>query len=121
LPEKIAILNGSTAYLPKECLKQYNISIVPPSVIWDNQIYLDGMDILPGEFYERLADSRSMPSTSQITPAAMEGAFRSIIEQGYEVLGIFSFIEGLRHSPFSDTGARNAGVAEDRLAIDSLS
>jgi len=89
MPNKVAIVTDSTAYLPEDCLKQYNISVTPLSVIWGDQVYLDGVDILPDEFYKRLADSRVMPTTSQVTPAAMQSMFQSLLEQGYNVLGIF--------------------------------
>jgi len=89
MSNKVAIITDSTAYLPEECQKQYNISVTPLSVIWGEQIYLDGVDILPGEFYKRLVVSKVMPTTSQVTPAAMQSTFQSLLEQGYDVLGIF--------------------------------
>jgi DegV family protein with EDD domain len=89
MPNKVAIVTDSTAYLPEECIKLYNISVTPLSVIWGDQVYLDGVDILPSEFYKRLADSKVMPTTSQVTPAVMHSTFQSLLEQGYDVLGIF--------------------------------
>lgn len=89
MSNKVAIVTDSTAYLPEECLKQYNISVTPLSVIWGDQVFLDGVDIMPDEFYKRLVDSKAMPTTSQVTPAAMQGAFQFLLEQGYDVLGIF--------------------------------
>ena len=86
---KVAVVTDSTAYLPNEILNQYNISVVPLSIIWDGHDYRDGIDILPGEFYERLTNSKVMPTTSQITIAAMQSTFRNLLEQGYDVLGIF--------------------------------
>jgi fatty acid-binding protein DegV len=71
MPNKVAIVTDSTAYLPEECLKQYNIVVTPLSVIWGDQVYLDGADILPNEFYKRLIESKVMPTTSQVTPAVM--------------------------------------------------
>ena len=71
MSNKVAIVTDSTAYLPDECLKQYNISVTPLSVIWGNDVYQDGVDILPGEFYKRLANSKVMPTTSQVTLAVM--------------------------------------------------
>src|SRR5512140_68693 len=42
---KVAIVTDSTAYLPKECIDQYHISVVPLSLVWGDQILLDGVDI----------------------------------------------------------------------------
>src|SRR5512147_2163475 len=89
MPNKVAIVTDSTAYLPQNFLKEYNISVTPLSVVWGEQAYLDGVDILPEQFYKRLAESKVMPTTSQVTPAAMHSKFQSLLEQGYDVLGIF--------------------------------
>lgn len=89
MSNKVAIVTDSTAYLPQECLKQYNISVTPLSVIWDDLVYRDGVDMLPGEFYERLAASRTMPTTSQVTPGVMQNTFEALLHQGFDVLGIF--------------------------------
>lgn len=89
MSNKVAIVTDSTAYLPEECVKQYNISIAPLSVIWGEQVYRDGVDILPEEFYNRLVNSKTMPTTSQVTPGVMQETFQSLLDQGYDVLGIF--------------------------------
>ncbi len=89
MPNKVAVVTDSTAYLPPQYLKQYNISVIPLSVVWGEQDYLDGVNILPEQFYKRLAESKVMPTTSQVTPAAMHHKFQALLEQGYNVLGIF--------------------------------
>ncbi len=90
MPNKVAIVTDSTAYLPAEHRTQYHISVTPLSVIWGDQVYLDGVDIQPSEFYDRLGNSKVMPTTSQVTPAVMLTTFQSLLEQGYDVLGILS-------------------------------
>ena len=89
MPNRVAIVTDSTAYLPEDCLKQYDITVTPLSVIWGDQVYQDGVDILPGDFYMRLAESRVMPTTSQVMPAVMQLTFESLLLQSYDVLGIF--------------------------------
>jgi DegV family protein with EDD domain len=89
MANKVAIVTDSTAYLPEHSLRQYHISITPLSVIWGDQIYGDGVDLQPAEFYSRLENSKTMPTTSQVTPAVMQDTFKSLLDQGYDVLGIF--------------------------------
>jgi DegV family protein with EDD domain len=89
MSNKVAIVTDSTAYLPEDCLKQYHITITPLSVIWGEDTYQDGVDISPGEFYSRLTTSKTMPTTSQVTPGVMQETFKSLLDQGYDVLGIF--------------------------------
>lgn len=89
MPNRVAIVTDSTAYLPQEYLKQYNIVVTPLSVILDDQVYTDGVDLLPGDFYKRLAAARTLPTTSKVMPAVMQLTFQSLLLQGYDVLGIF--------------------------------
>jgi len=62
---KIAIVTDSTAYLPKAFVDQHNIQVVPLKIHWDDTNFEDGIDINPTEFYDRLATSSTVPTTSQ--------------------------------------------------------
>lgn len=62
---KIAIVTDSTAYLPQDFVELHNIQVIPLNIHWDDQTYIDGIDIAPVEFYERLEKSSTIPSTSQ--------------------------------------------------------
>ncbi len=86
---KVAVLTDSTATLPAHLLAQYNISVLPLTVVWGEETLRDGVDISPSDFYTRLAASRILPTTSQATVPEVKTAFGSLLEQGYSVLGIF--------------------------------
>ena len=66
---KFAVVTDSTAYIPPEYIKKHNITVAPQVLIWDNETFRDGVDIQPDEFYTRLKTAKSMPSTSQVSPA----------------------------------------------------
>lgn len=123
MSNKVAVVTDSTAYLPQDLLKLYNISVTPLSVIWGEQVYLDGVDILPGEFYNRLSNSKIMPTTSQVTPGTMHSTFRSLLDQGYDVLGIFlsSKISGTVQSAIQAREIFTDGAMEKIAIVDSLS
>lgn len=87
--KKVAIVTDSTSYIPKELLEQYSVMVVPQVLIWGDNTYEDGVDIQPGEFYQRLATAKTMPTTSQVSVPNMRKAFSGLLEQDYEVLGIF--------------------------------
>jgi DegV family protein with EDD domain len=86
---KVAIITDSTAYIPDALLKQYDITVVPLILIWGEETFEDGVNMMPGEFYQRLSGSKVMPTTSQATIPSMQKAFSHLLEQGYDVLGIF--------------------------------
>jgi DegV family protein with EDD domain len=86
---KFAIVTDSTSYLPKEFIQKHNITITPLVLIWGDEMFQDGVDIQPAEFYSRLKTAKVMPTTSQATPATMHSAFQGLVDQGFDVLGIF--------------------------------
>ncbi len=87
--KKVAIVTDSTAYIPKDLCEKYAITVVPQVLIWGEKTYEDGVDIQPDEFYQKLATAKVMPTTSQVSVPNMRKAFGSLLEQGYDVLGIF--------------------------------
>jgi len=86
---KIVIVTDSTSYIPRDLAKKHNIAVVPQTLIWGEQTYRDGVDIQPDEFYIRLKTAKTMPSTSQASPATIQSIFQPLVEQGNEVVGIF--------------------------------
>lgn len=86
---KIAVVTDSTAYIPRDLREKYPITVVPQVVIWENETFEDDVTITPEQFYTRLRTAKVMPSTSQVSVVNMHKAFSSLVEQGYEVLGMF--------------------------------
>ena len=86
---KIAVVTDSTAYIPDDLVKKHNITVVPQVLIWDDQTYRDGIDIQSAEFFARLSTSKTMATTSQVSIADMQTAFQGLVDQGYDVIGIF--------------------------------
>lgn len=86
---KVAIVTDSTAYIPADLIKQYNLGVAPLELIWGDETFRDGVDIQPEEFYARLKTAKVMPTTSQATIPVMLEKFTQLVDAGYEVLGIF--------------------------------
>jgi DegV family protein with EDD domain len=68
--------------------KGYPIFAVPLQVIWDGKTYRDGIDIQPKEFYQRLQQSKSMPTTSQATPAAFTELYGRLLSEDYQIISM---------------------------------
>jgi DegV family protein with EDD domain len=86
---KVALITDSTAYIPDTLSAAYHITVTPQVLIWGDETFHDGVDILPNEFYKRLDTAKIMPTTSQVPIVVMKAAFEKLLEEGYEVLGIF--------------------------------
>ena len=86
---KIAIVTDSTSYIPADLVQKHNITVAPQVLIWDDKTYRDGIDIKSAEFFERLKTAKTMATTSQVSVTDMQSIFQGLVEQDYEVLGIF--------------------------------
>ena len=75
---KFALVTDSTAYLPPDLVEQYNIHVLPLNLHWGEETLLDGVNITPDEFYKRLAQSTSLPTTSQVSIHAFSELFNKL-------------------------------------------
>lgn len=78
----VAIVTDSTVSMPEHLLEEYDITVAPQVVIWDDETLLDGIDISAEEFYERLQREANMPTTSQTTIGAFKEIFEELSGQG---------------------------------------
>lgn len=86
---KIALVTDSTAYIPPDLVKKYNLTVTPQILIWGEDTYRDGVDISSEEFFNRLKTAKTMATTSQVPIPAMQEAFESLVAKDYDVVGIF--------------------------------
>ncbi|KPL82050.1 hypothetical protein SE15_13095 [Thermanaerothrix daxensis] len=78
----VALIADSTCDLPPEWVERYGILIVPQTIIFGREVFLDGIDMTPEAFYERLERTGEHPTTSQPPPEAFVRAFHRAAEQG---------------------------------------
>jgi DegV family protein with EDD domain len=118
---KVAIVTDSSAYIPKDLVKNLNIKVVPLVVIWGNETLEDDVDITPEKFYNRLKSAKEMPTTSQVSVPNMHKAFSGLVDQGFDVLGIFlsSKLSGTMQSAIQGRDELSAGKDKITL-VDSL-
>ena len=76
----VKIIVDSTADMPEE--RKRRCHVVPLTVHFGEEEYVDGVTIGHKEFYEKLVECDVLPTTSQATPAAFEEVFAKVIEAG---------------------------------------
>jgi len=103
---QVTIITDSTAYLPQEYVQQYSIRVIPLTFTWDGNTYRDGIDMSPDEFYTRLSQSASFPTTSQTPVHAYEELYRSLIAEGKKQILVLPISSGISGSVFSAQQAR---------------
>lgn len=83
---KTKIIIDSTTNVKKELADRFEI--VPLTVHFGEEEYIDGVTINYVDFYKRLATSDTLPTTSQPTPDNFAKVYRKAVEEGYEVVVI---------------------------------
>jgi DegV family protein with EDD domain len=76
------VVTDSSCDLPKELLDAHDIRVVPLEVDVDGEIFREGVDITPQEYWKKLAQAKELPKTSQPSPAVWEDAFDALIATG---------------------------------------
>lgn len=99
---KTAVVTDSAAYIDPKLVTQYNITVVPITVIFNQHPYLENVDIDSKTFFEKLRTEEKPPSTAQITMGQMQSTYDHLANEGYDEVisihlssGITGFFENL--------------------------
>ena len=101
MTHKIALLTDSTCDIPQDFLDKYEIQVVPLTIIWGGEQFQDGVDLTAEDFYKRLDEDPSIPTTSQPTPQQMVQAYDEAKRKGADqvlVITISSAMSGTHES-----------------------
>lgn len=82
----LRILVDSTFDFTPEQLELTGIEVVRLHVNFGGEDFVDGVDITPEGFYERLIESDALPTTSQAAPADFAEAFERLTANGDELV-----------------------------------
>jgi DegV family protein with EDD domain len=84
----VAIVTDSTADLPPQLIKQKLIRVVPLTLNFEGRSLLDGVDIKPSEFYRKLPNATTHPTTSQPSPGQFAEVYNELLANHAEVVSI---------------------------------
>ena len=76
----VAIVTDSVADLPSEVVEEFGITVVPLVLRFGTDVYRDGLDLGPDEFYGRLKTSKALPATSVPPPVAYADVYDKLAE-----------------------------------------
>jgi len=84
----IKIVTDSTAYLTADFVQEHDIRIVPLYVHFGEEAFKEGVDISDEEFYTRLKQSPTLPTTSQPSAGDFHRVFQELSDAGHEIVTI---------------------------------
>lgn len=84
----IKILTDSASDINQLEAEKMGIYLMPIPITFGETEYLDGVNLMPTEFYDKLESSQDLPVTSQITPFKYEEAFEELTKNGDQLIVI---------------------------------
>ena len=85
---KVTVITDSSAYIPLEVQQDLPIAVIPLWLMWDGQSYQDGVDIFPDEFYRRLKESNTLPTSSQPSVQEFVAFYRKLAEKSEAIVSV---------------------------------
>ncbi|HSQ33311.1 MAG TPA: DegV family protein, partial [Peptostreptococcaceae bacterium] len=82
----IKVVCDSLSDIPKTLIDEYDIDVVPLTIIIEGKEYRDGVDISINEFYKKLRTEKVIPKTSQATYMQFKEVFDKHIKDGKTIL-----------------------------------
>lgn len=111
----IRIVTDSTSDLSPQRAAELGVEVVPLAVHFGEETFRDGVDITKEEFYTRLAQVDTLPTTSQVPPETFIQVFQRLTEGGDQVLGLF--ISGAMSGTNQSANIARGIVDEANIAI----
>lgn len=84
----VRLMIDSASDINEKEAKDLGIIMVPMSITFGGEEFLDGVNLLPKQFYEKLVNSKVLPKTSQINAFRWEEEFEKYVSRGDELIVI---------------------------------
>ncbi len=116
-PPRVRIATDSMADIPAELAGELGITVVPATITFGEETFLEGVNLSRDDFYGRLIKYEGLPKTAAPGPGAFTAAFQSIVSEqqqaGVPLHGIISLhppaaLSGLYNSAYSGSQAVDA-------------
>ena len=85
---RVAVVTDSTSDIPPQLARSRDITVVPLTLNFEGRSLLDGVDIKPTEFYRKLPNATTHPTTSQPAAGQFAEAYSSLLQDHDEVVSI---------------------------------
>lgn len=84
----VRIVTDSTCNLPADLIAEYKVPLVPILVIFGKESLREGIDLTPRQFYDRIARTGIIPTTSQPPAGAFAEVYRRLAQEPCQILSI---------------------------------
>lgn len=85
---RVHVVTDSNCHLPAALCKELGIQVVQLPYEWDGLTYLDEIDMAPREFYSRLRESETLPTTAGPPPGFFVAAYQEVAQDAGPIVVI---------------------------------
>jgi DegV family protein with EDD domain len=117
----VRVVTDSAADLSDELVKELDVPVVPLTIRFGAEEFVDRQDLTPEEFYARCAASSVLPETAAPAPGKFEAAFRNAFDEGADSVVCINISAGLSATMASAQNAARALEGRDVRVLDSRS
>jgi DegV family protein with EDD domain len=112
---RIRVVTDSACDLPAELAAELGVTVVPLSIRFGSEEFVDGSTLSTDDFWAKCAANAQLPETSAPSPGAFQEAFVAAADEGYEGVLSLSLSSGVS-ATFQSAVAASKSVA-DRIAV----
>ncbi|MBC7232232.1 MAG: DegV family protein [Chloroflexi bacterium] len=85
---KAAIITDSSSDIPPDLAQALDIRIIPLKILFGAKVFHDRVDITPHEFYRRLRESKTLPTTSQPSAGDFVQIYQEVSRSAESIVSI---------------------------------
>ncbi len=112
----VKIITDSLSDFTDEMAREFGVTVVPLTVLFGHETFLDRVTISTEQFYHRLTHDSTWPTTTQPTPAAFAQVYDKLGEEANELL-VVTLSSRLSGTYESATNARNLAKTKARIEV----
>ncbi len=114
----VQIVTDSSCDLPQEIVDEHGIVVVPLSIRFGEEEFVDRVELSTDEFWAKCAASESLPETAAPSPGAFEHAYRAAAERGAP--GVVSIILSGDLSATIEAARAGARAVADLIPVEVI-
>jgi DegV family protein with EDD domain len=84
----VKVVTDSSSDIPPEVAQELGITVIPLYIRFGQEVYRDGVDISPDQFYDKLSHSRILPQSSTPSPGDFAKIYTQLAAETESILSI---------------------------------
>lgn len=113
---RVKIVLDSTAALPPELIKRYDLRIIPLLIHFGRRAYRDGIDMTPADFYDRLKKAGAPPTTGSVSVEELVKIYERLAADG--ATGVLAIHLSRTFSSMAERARQAAKIVRKKIQVE---